>query len=201
MRRLKQLVADLSSDKHMLQDVVAEKIVKSAKKRLLAGRMQAYLGISERGVCAVLPLPRNTLRDRPQRQGYGARILRIRDSATARPRFDDQRVRVLPTMALRPNERWGMNFVMDELTCGRRFRVLTMVPNWNRFSPMLRVDFCSRGTCVAAPLQEARGQHGLPKIITVDKGSEFILRALGTCACGHAIRLNFIRPTNRWKMR
>ena len=43
-----------------------------------------------------------------------------------------------------------MDFTMDELPCGRRFRVLTMVDNWNRFSAKLRVDFCLRGACVAA---------------------------------------------------
>ena len=195
--------------------------------------MQACFGVSERRVCAMLPLARNTLRYRPQRQGYEALILRIRDIATARPRFGYQRVlvmlrregwkvnhklvyrlyreeglnlrqkrrikrgshlRVPPTMALSPNERWSMDFVMDELTCGRRFRVLTMVDNWNRFSPMLRVDFSLRGTCVAAALEEARVQHGLPKIITVDNGSEFISRALGAYAYEHGIRLDFIRP-------
>ena len=59
---------------------------------------------------------------------------------------------------------------------------------------MLRVDFCLRGACVAAARQEARGQHGLPKISTVDNGSEFISRALDAYAYEHGTRLDLIRP-------
>ncbi len=31
------------------------------------------------------------------------------------------------TIPMRPNERWSLDFVSDQLTCGRRFRILTVV--------------------------------------------------------------------------
>jgi len=41
-----------------------------------------------------------------------------------------------------PAERWSMDFVHDALADGRPFRVLTVVDQWSRQSPILEV--CSR---------------------------------------------------------
>ena len=37
-----------------------------------------------------------------------------------------------------PAERWSMDFVHDALVHGRQFRVLTVVDQWSRQSPLLR---------------------------------------------------------------
>ena len=36
---------------------------------------------------------------------------------------------------LRPNERWRLDFVSDQLTDGRRFRILTVVDDCTRATP------------------------------------------------------------------
>ena len=38
-----------------------------------------------------------------------------------------------------PTERWSMDFVHDTLADGRPFRILTVVDNWSRQSPLLKV--------------------------------------------------------------
>ena len=40
---------------------------------------------------------------------------------------------------VQPNERWRMDFVHDTLADGRPFRILTVVDNWSRHSPLLEV--------------------------------------------------------------
>ena len=49
-----------------------------------------------------------------------------------------------------PTERWSMDFVHDALTDGRPFRVLTVVDQWSRQSPILEVA-SSLSARVAAP--------------------------------------------------
>ena len=38
-----------------------------------------------------------------------------------------------------PTERWSMDFVHDALADGRPFRILTLVDQWSRHSPLLEV--------------------------------------------------------------
>ena len=52
--------------------------------------------------------------------------IRRRGSTAQKRRIKRSRhFRLPPSVALSPNKRWGMGFVKDELTQGRRFRVLT----------------------------------------------------------------------------
>ena len=49
---------------------------------------------------------------------------------------------------LGPMERWSMDFVHDALADGRAFRVLTVVDQWSRQSPILEVASSLSGTTV-----------------------------------------------------
>ena len=52
-----------------------------------------------------------------------------------------------------PGERWSMDFVHDQLADGRPFRVLTVVDQWSRWSPILELGVSLRGVDVAiAPI-------------------------------------------------
>jgi hypothetical protein len=53
-RKLKQLVADLSLDKHILQDVLAKKALTPGRRREIVAHVQASHGISERRSCSAL---------------------------------------------------------------------------------------------------------------------------------------------------
>jgi putative transposase len=54
--QLKKLVADLSLDKQMLQDVVNNKALKPARRRLWADKLRQGYRVSERQACAVVKL-------------------------------------------------------------------------------------------------------------------------------------------------
>ena len=93
-----------------------------------------------------------------------------------------------------PTERWSMDFVHDTLADGRPFRVLTVVENWSRQSPMLEAGFRMSGARVGDALDRVlRGARG-PRSITVDHGTEFQSRALEDWAYRRGVQLDFIRP-------
>jgi len=97
-------------------------------------------------------------------------------------------------MPVGPAERWSMDFVHDQLADGRPFRVLTVVDQWSRQSPILEAGFSLRGSDVAAALDRVLATGVKPRSITVDHGTEFTSRALEDWAYAHGIALDFTRP-------
>jgi len=63
-----------------------------------------------------------------------------------------------------PTERWSMDFVYDALADGRQFRVLTVVDQWSRQSPVHFSGGRSMGmqedACRAMPGAKPRGPPG-----------------------------------------
>jgi putative transposase len=102
------------------------------------------------------------------------------------------RVALAPPTA--PNERWSMDFMSDSLHDGRRFRVLTLVDNMTRESPAIAVDTSFSGSAVVAVLERVAKTHGLPKIIQVDNGPEFVSKVLDAWAHRNGVKLAFSRP-------
>ena len=93
-----------------------------------------------------------------------------------------------------PTERWSMDFVHDTLADGRPFRILTVVDNWSRHSPVLEAGFRMTGETVAQVLDRVLDTHAVPRSITVDHGTEFQSRALEDWAYRRGVQLDFIRP-------
>ena len=93
-----------------------------------------------------------------------------------------------------PTERWSMDFVHDALMTGRPFRVLTVIDQWSRQSPILEVASSMSGHTVSAALERALAEKEMPRSITVDHGTEFMSRALEDWAFARGVQLDFIRP-------
>ena len=91
-------------------------------------------------------------------------------------------------------QRWSMDFVHDQLADGRAFRVLTVVDQWSRLSPLLEVVQHVTGADVAAALDRGYAAEKLPQSITVDHGTEFTSQALDTWAYARGVTLDFTRP-------
>jgi putative transposase len=105
------------------------------------------------------------------------------------------RVRVTPSAASRPNERWSMDFMTARLTNGRQFRILTVIDQFTRECVALEADTSMTGNKVASALNHARQErNALPESITVDNGSEFSSKYLDTWAVENHVTLAFIRP-------
>jgi putative transposase len=93
-----------------------------------------------------------------------------------------------------PRERWSMDCVHDTLADGRPFRILTVVDNWSRHSPMLEAGFRMTGETVGRVLDRVLSDGPGPRSITVDHGTEFQSRALEDWAYRRGVQLDFIRP-------
>ena len=93
-----------------------------------------------------------------------------------------------------PTGRWSMDFGPDTLAAGRPFRVLTVVDNWSRHSPMREVGLRMSGETVGQALDRVLTGVSGPRSITVDHGTEFQSRALEEWAYRRGVQLDFIRP-------
>ena len=91
-------------------------------------------------------------------------------------------------------QRWSMDFVLDQLFEGRPFRVLTVVDQWSHESPILEAGFSLTGRDVVAALERVLPVTGLPISITVDHGTEFVSKALEVWASYRGVQLDVTRP-------
>src|SRR4051812_45121299 len=81
-----------------------------------------------------------------------------------------------------PTERRSMDFVHEALADGRPFRILTVVDQWSRYSPLLEVGSRISGHTVGEALDRVLEDGPRPRSIAVDHGTDFQSRALGDWA-------------------
>jgi putative transposase len=137
-----------------------------------------------------------------RREGFGVNLKRIyrlytQEGLTVRRRKRRRRVpRGVPRLGVptRINERWSLDFVLDVLDDGRRFRLLTVVDDFTRACLAIDVDTSIGGRRVAEVLQRLIDPRGKPAMLITDNGPEFISRALDAWAYAHGIDLHFIEP-------
>jgi putative transposase len=87
-----------------------------------------------------------------------------------------------------------MDFVSDTLSCGRRFRALTIVDCHSRECLALEVDCSLSGERVVRVLERLRETRGLPQVIQTDNGPEFTGHKLDAWAYQNKVKLFFIEP-------
>jgi putative transposase len=102
--------------------------------------------------------------------------------------------RVALTGAVRPNQRWSMDFVSDRLADGRWFRILTVVDQCTRECLCTYADRSQTGEKVVEQLKRLLARRGAPESITSDNGSEFAGQAMDAWAHRTGVKLDFIRP-------
>jgi len=138
-----------------------------------------------------------------RREGFPVnqkRILRLyrEEGLALRPKKRRRKVaaalRVRPDVPQRPNERWSMDFMLDSLENGRRFRLLNIVDDYTRECVAIEVDTSLNGARVVRVLERLAEFRGLPKVIVVDNGPEFAGKTLDAWAHFNNLKLHFIRP-------
>jgi putative transposase len=102
--------------------------------------------------------------------------------------------RVALAGAMRPNQRWSMDFVSDRLADGRWFRILTVVDQYTRECLCTYADRSQTGEKVVEQMKHLVAVRGVPESITTDNGSEFAGRAMDGWAHQAGVKLDFIRP-------
>lgn len=92
------------------------------------------------------------------------------------------------------NHIWSMDFMKDALSDGRKLKVLPIVDEYTKKSFRIEVDTSIAGARVVRILNEITPMEGLPEIIIIDNGPEFIGRALDEWAYRRGVKLFFITP-------
>ena len=95
---------------------------------------------------------------------------------------------------LAPNQRWSLDFVSDQFTDCRRFRVLTVIDDCTRECIALVADTSLSGRRVARELNQLMEQRGVPKMIVSDNGTEFTSNAILNWADEAKVDWHYIAP-------
>jgi putative transposase len=98
------------------------------------------------------------------------------------------------TIPMRPNDRWSLDFVSDQLTDGRRFRILAIVDDCTRECLALVADTSLSGIRVARELDRLIAERGKPRMIVSDNGSEFTSNAILAWADKTKVEWHYIAP-------
>lgn len=96
--------------------------------------------------------------------------------------------------ALAPNDTWGIDFVSDTLSQGRRFRAFTVVDVCTHECLAITVAHGLPSAAVIATLQRVIADRGAPVRLSLNNGSEFRSRAFDAWAADAHIELAFIQP-------
>src|SRR6202167_2434401 len=92
------------------------------------------------------------------------------------------------------NARWSLDFVHDQLACGRRFRILNIVDDVTRECVAAVPDTSISGKRVARELTTLIDTRGKPQMIVSDNGTEFTSNAILGWAKDHRVEWHYIAP-------
>jgi putative transposase len=93
-----------------------------------------------------------------------------------------------------PNARWSLDFVHDQMTDGRRFRILAVVDDCTRECLALLPDTSISGVRVTRELDRIVGRRGYPGAIVSDNGTELTSNAVLGWSDERQVAWEYIQP-------
>lgn len=119
--------------------------------------------------------------------GLGMQVRTKRRKKLSRPRIP-------LTVPDKPNQRWSMDFIHDQLSDGRRFRILNIVDDYSRVCVAQLVDLSISGVRVVRCLEQIAESRGLPNILVMDNGPEMTSKAMFFWSRNSGVKLHFTQP-------
>ena len=95
---------------------------------------------------------------------------------------------------VRPNARWSIDFVHDQLANGRRLRILNVLDDVTKECLAAVADTSISGKRVARELSALVARRGKPALIVSDHGTEFTSNAMLAWAEEARVEWHFIAP-------
>lgn len=92
------------------------------------------------------------------------------------------------------NQVWSMDFMHDQLSDGRSFRLFNVLDDFNREGLGIEVDLSLPAARVIRSLEQIIEWRGRPSAIRCDNGPEYISGALLAWAKVRGIRIDHIQP-------
>ena len=100
----------------------------------------------------------------------------------------------LPTQAPHRNHVWTWDFIFDRTDKGSTLKMLTMLDEYTRQCPAIRVERQIRSGQVLAALWQAMMPYGIPEHIRSDNGTAFIASKIQRWLRENQIRMLYIEP-------
>ena len=94
----------------------------------------------------------------------------------------------------KPNARWSLDFVHDQLACGHRFRILNIADDVTRECLAAIPDTSISGKRVARELTTLIAARGKPRMIVSDNGTEFTSNAILQWSKENQVEWHYIAP-------
>lgn len=98
---------------------------------------------------------------------------------------------VVPTA---PNKTWSIDFMSDALADGRRIRILNVTDDFNREALAVEAALSFPAERVVRVIKLLEEEYGLPEVIRVDNGPEFISNRLQSWCKEKQITIQYIQP-------
>ena len=92
------------------------------------------------------------------------------------------------------NQCWSMDFMHDQLSDGRSYRLFNVIDDCNREALTIDIDLSLPAERVVRALDQVIEWRGKPLAIRSDNGPEYIGSTLANWAQRHGIRLDHIQP-------
>ena len=94
------------------------------------------------------------------------------------------------------NQCWSMDFMHDQLSDGRSYRLFNVIDDFNREALAIDIDLSLPSERVVRALDQIIEWRGKPQVIRSDNGPEYISNTFIAWAKRRGIRLDHIQPGN-----
>jgi len=98
------------------------------------------------------------------------------------------------SVPMAPNQVWSMDFMSDQLVCGRKLRTFNVIDDYNREGLCIEVDLSLPSVRVTRALDRIIEWRGRPAALRCDNGPEYISQTLVKWANEHKVTLMYIQP-------
>src|SRR5580658_9744110 len=171
-----------------------KKVVRPAARREAVAYLRQAFEMSERRACRVIGGDRTSVRYQGVRPDDGVlrERLKVRRRGGRKRAIGTRRPLVTPMAA---DQRWSLDFVCDQLTDGRRFRILAVVDDCTRECLALVAATSISGRRVARELDDIIHRRGRrPDTIVSDNGTELTSNAILGWADETGVGWHYIAP-------
>lgn len=105
-----------------------------------------------------------------------------------------KRIRQPLMVPQRPNHVWSADFMSDALYVGNRFRAFTVIDDFNREAVAIEIDTSLTARRLIRVFERLRRTRGLPDVLRVDNGPEFLSSELVAWAESAGMMIQYIQP-------
>jgi putative transposase len=105
-----------------------------------------------------------------------------------------KRVRQPLLVPQQPNQVWSADFMNDALYAGSRFRTFNVIDDFNREAIAIEIDTSITARRLIRVFERLQLIRGLPDVLRVDNGPEFLSSELVTWAESAGVTIQYIQP-------